>query len=192
MYPDARFSGNIINLIKNISDKTYLELGIEDNTNFNGILSQHKQSVDVNGRAIFTGTTDTFFSQLDKNIFFDIIFIDANHDYEYVLRDFNNAIKHCTEWVVMHDMVPPSLFHTHPTQCSDSYRILYYIMQERPEIIWYTLKDPIYCGLTFIKIPVQPLVPGDEYRTVSYDHFMAQIHTHKLYSKDEMSVILGS
>lgn len=189
---NERYSSNIINLICDIGSKCYLELGIEDNTNFNNTHALNKKSVDTNGMATFTGTTDEYFQQLDKSESFDVIFIDANHDYDYVLRDFNNSIKHCKEWLVLHDMVPPSFYHTHHTQCSDSYRILYYIIKEQPDIIFYTLKDPIYCGLTFIRMPTNELNPGPEYKNTSYQTFMDEIQKHKLYSKEEMSQILGS
>jgi len=191
MYTNPSYSGNVINLIKDIKHKKYLELGIDDNINFNGILAQDKTSVDTNGRAVFTGTTDNFFAQLNDDIFFDVIFIDANHDYEYVLKDFNNCVKHCKEWIALHDMVPPTLYHTYHTQCSDSYKILHYMIQERPDLIRYTLQDPIFYGLTFIKMPAKILIPNDTYRNINYDTFMQNLKGQKLYSKDEMALILG-
>lgn len=191
MYKDPSYSGNIINLIKDIENKTYLELGIADNVNYQGIAAKVKHSVDLNGRATFTGSTDDFFNNIDPSLSFDIIFIDANHDYDFVLRDFNNSIKYCTQWVALHDMIPPTLFHTHTSQCSDSYKILYYIIKERKDIIWFSLKDPIFVGLTFVKMPAKPLTPDDKYRDIPYEQFMEEIKNHKLYTKEEMSLILG-
>ena len=185
------YSSNIINLICDIKSKSYLELGIEDNTNFNNTHSLNKKSVDTNGRATFTGTTDEYFKQLDESQIFDVIFIDANHDYDYVIRDFNNSIKYCKEWLAIHDMIPPTLYHTHHTQCSDSYKILYYIIKERPDITWFALKDPIFVGLTFIKMPATQLNPDDQYQNISYEEFMNEIKNHKLYTKEEMCLILG-
>lgn len=192
MYNNPSYSGNIINLIKDIENKTYLELGIADNQNYIGILSKNKQSVDVNGQATFTGTTDSFFESIDPSVLFDIIFIDANHDYDYVLKDFNNSIKHCKEWLVLHDMIPPNIDYTSHTACSDSYKILYYIIKERPDITWFSLQDPIFFGLTFIKMPTNnPLTPETKYKNVSYADFMNEIKNHKLYTKEAMHTILG-
>lgn len=191
MYTDPSYSGNIINLIKDIENKTYLELGIADNQNYQGIMAKTKYSVDVNGRATFTGTTDEFFDKIDPSSSFDIIFIDANHDYDFVLRDFNNSIKYCRQWLALHDMIPPTLYHTHTSQCSDSYKILYYIIKERKDIVWFSLQDPIFVGLTFIRMPINGLTPDIKYKDVSYEQFMEEIKNHKLYTKEEMSVILG-
>lgn len=191
-YNDESYAGNIINFIPNIENKSYLELGIADNTNFNGILSKHKQSVDVNGRAMFTGTTDEYFRSIDKNTIFDIVYIDANHDYDYVLKDFNNAIEHCKEWLVLHDMIPPNLSDTARTACSDSYRVLYYILKERPDIITYSVKNSIYFGLTFVRMPVnEKLNPDAKYKNTPYDTFIEEIKKYKLYSKEEMYSILN-
>lgn len=51
----------IVNEIAGIEDLTYLELGTYNNVNFNAIKCREKQSVDTNGSAMFTGTTDESF-----------------------------------------------------------------------------------------------------------------------------------
>jgi hypothetical protein len=92
-------SSLIINNIDQIENYSYLELGVNDNINFYQIKCKDKFSVDMNGQAMFTGTTDKFFEEFSKNKKFDIIFIDANHNYDYVLRDFNNSIDHASKWI---------------------------------------------------------------------------------------------
>jgi hypothetical protein len=180
-------SSIIINNINNIENYSYLELGIFNNVNFNSIKCANKFSVDMNGKAMFTGTTDDYFQQLSKNEKFDIIFIDANHDYEYVIRDFNNAVDHATKWILIHDMVPPSAKFTQSKYCSDSFRVLQYLITETDFEI-YTMDNNF--GLTFIKMPADKINPPEHFSQISYDKFIECIIKIKLYSDDEIKEIL--
>lgn len=180
-------SSTIINNIVDIENYSYLELGIFKNVNFNNIKCINKFSVDMNGNAMFTGTTDEYFQQLSKNEQFDIIFIDANHDYEYVVRDFNNAINHATKWVLLHDMIPSSKKFIQPKFCSDSFRVLQYLIKETDFEI-YAMNNNF--GLTFVKMPATNIEPPAEYSAISYDEFVEFISTVKLYSDEEMIEIL--
>lgn len=54
-------------------------------------------------------TSDEFFENLSEDKKFDIIFIDGDHRYDYVKRDFENAIKHIDRgYIVMDDYHMPS------------------------------------------------------------------------------------
>jgi len=180
-------SSQIINHLTNIQHFSYLELGVNDNVNFNKINARLKVSVDTNGNAQFTGTTDEYFNRLSPDDKFDIIFIDACHDYEFVVRDFNNAIKHCTRWILIHDMIPPSKKFTVSNLCSDSYKILYYMLKECNFEIY--PMDNNY-GLTLIKMPATQIEIPDSYTTASYEDFMIFLSDIKLYSDPEMITIL--
>jgi hypothetical protein len=180
-------SSIIINNIDGIEKYSYLELGIFNNANFNSINCKNKFSVDMNGNAMFTGTTDEYFDQLSVSERFDIIFIDANHDYEYVIRDFNNAIKHANKWVLLHDMVPKSLKFTQSKFCSDSFRVLQYLIKETNFEI-YTMNNNF--GLTFVRMPATNIEPPVEYSTIPYSEFVEFINGVKLYSDEEMIEIL--
>jgi len=180
-------SSTIINHINGIENYSYLELGIFNNVNFNSIKCVNKFSVDMNGKAMFTGTTDEYFQQLSTNEQFDIIFIDANHDYEYVIRDFNNAVDHATKWVLMHDMVPRSAKFTQSKYCSDSFRVLQYLISETNFEI-YTMDNNF--GLTFVKMPAVKISPPDTYSEIPYNNFVNFINGVKLYSDEEMIEIL--
>jgi hypothetical protein len=141
----------------------------------------------MNGKAMFTGTTDEYFQQLPKNEKFDIIFIDANHDYEYVIRDFNNSVDHATKWVLIHDMVPRSAKFTQSKYCSDSFRVLQYLIAETNFEI-YTMDNNF--GLTFVKMPAGKINPPEHYSKISYDEFVEFISKVKLYSDVEIINIL--
>lgn len=180
-------SSLIINNLIDIEKYSYLELGVNDNVNFNQIKCQDKFSVDMNGRAMFTGTTDEYFSSLSENTLFDIIFIDANHDYEYVLRDFNNSIDHAKHWILIHDMIPPNIKYTKRKFCSDSYKILFYMLKETNFEI-YPMKDNY--GLTLIKLPAEKIYPDSIYNRISFDDFVEFMKNVKVYSNDEIIKIL--
>lgn len=180
-------SSTIINSLNNIEDYSYLELGVFNNKNFNQIRCNNKFSVDVNGNAMFTGTTDDYFAQLSNDKIFDIIFIDANHDYEYVLRDYNNSVDRATKWILIHDMIPPSKKYTQSKFCSDSYKLLYYFLTET-DLEVYPMNNNF--GLTLIKAPAKKIKPDGKFKDLDYSEFMTFLQTQKLYSDSEITLIL--
>lgn len=182
-------SSIIINNLKGIEECSYLELGVHNNKNFNAINAKEKHSVDLNGRAIFTGTTDDYFAQLDSSTKFDIIFIDANHDYDFVLRDFNNSVDRANKWILLHDMIPPNLEYTSTDKCSDSFKILYFLLKETLFEIY--PMDNNY-GFTLIRVPVNKIYPSESYKNVSYEEFMEYMKDVKLYSDNEIATMLGA
>lgn len=183
-------SSAIINNMTGIENCTYLELGVAFMHNFNSIRCQEKFCVDTNSLAYFTGTTDEFFEVIPADTRYDIIFIDACHDYDYVLKDFNNAIDYCNKWLLIHDMVPPTEDHTAHDSCSDGYKLLYYFLKEQQFEIY--TQNTNY-GLTFIKMPAKKVYPDESYKNVSYAEFINYLDKtgYKLYSDEEMIEVLN-
>ncbi len=181
-------SSIIINNLLGIEDKTYLELGVDDGGNFIQIKSKIKESVDVNGNATYTGTTDEYFKSISIDKKFDIIFIDANHDWNFVERDFNNSIKHCNEWILMHDMIPPGRKYTKSYKCSDSYKVLYHLLTKTHFQI-YPMNENF--GVTLIKMPAGKINLTNEDKNLTFDLFTSFIKNQKLYSHTEIVALLG-
>jgi hypothetical protein len=88
---------NIINDCVENNNINYLEIGIEYGQTFQYVKYLNKTGVDPSPKYINNNiikkTSDLFFEQLDKNIKYDIIFIDGMHQTEYFLKDFINSIN---------------------------------------------------------------------------------------------------
>ena len=117
----------VINFLISYLDReiTYLEIGLRDpNDNFNHVNAKIKYSVDPGlefeaNPADFKITSDEFFNGLragkllNKDIKFDVIFIDGLHLAEQVDRDIENSLKYIIDdgFIVLHDCNPPTEWH---------------------------------------------------------------------------------
>lgn len=114
------------------SFKSFLELGVGEGrcvsqTTIN--FWQRNIAVDVTKKQLpspiefFHGTTDDFFTQNKET--FDVIFIDACHEYEYVKRDLFNTIPILNEGgiIFMHDTDPLNETLLQPDWCGDGCRV---------------------------------------------------------------------
>lgn len=101
------------NLIKWKKFHSYLEIGVENKQlNFNKIAAAEKECVDINPKAgaTYTMSSDDFFATLPSEKKYDLIFVDAMHNEEFVDRDITNSLKHLNEGgiVCAHDVIPIS------------------------------------------------------------------------------------
>ena len=89
--------------------KTYVEIGTQNNKNFNNIKVESKIGVDpdVKANATYCMTSDAFFSMIQDDTF-DCYFIDGLHHAEQVYKDIINAINHLSDGgtIICHDMNP--------------------------------------------------------------------------------------
>ena len=146
----------ILNLCKEYSIKSYLELGIRNSI----IPSLIKDivpcivGVDIINIKKFDGifncmTTNNFF-KINK-IKFDMIFIDANHEFEYVREDFINSLNCVNDngIILLHDTYPVNELMTNKQLCNNCYLMINYI--KRNYIFLELLNIPISPGLCIVK-----------------------------------------
>lgn len=100
-------------LIKQYGFKRYLEIGVRNpEDNFDHVKCETKHSVDPNplGDCTYKMTSDDFFNQLGSEEKYDVIFVDGMHDYDFVMRDIENSLKHLRPlgFILVHDTDPPT------------------------------------------------------------------------------------
>lgn len=106
--------------------QSYLELGVRDSDNtFNHIKCNFKEGVDINPGCSPTHcmTTDDFFATVGNEKTWDIIFIDASHERDQVLRDFKNSLTRLNKngTIIMDDINPDEPFLLSPTYCDNAW-----------------------------------------------------------------------
>lgn len=69
-------------------------------------------------------STDNFF--INNNKTFDLIFIDADHNYNSVKKDFNNSLNILNKngTIILHDTDPESEYLKDQIYCGDAYKII--------------------------------------------------------------------
>lgn len=188
-------TAGIINLLPNIKEKSYLELGIYYGHNYRNVNAKHKVCVDIVSNwekfgaieNFFLGTTDMFFENLIKKPqHFDVVFIDAYHSYNNVLCDYNNSVKYLNKdgLIFVHDLFPPNKEHCLPHYCGDAYKLLSYIYKNNLIEDTYTL-NPIYgdYGLTVFFKP-KILNPPEETKSITYEEHCVIVKGKNLLDKE--------
>lgn len=132
----------IFELVKNSNCQKYLELGIYDGTCISKIANVVNKAVGVDIKKFHNydnfifieSTTDNFF--ISNTDTFDIIFIDADHNYESVKKDFENSLKILNKHgiIFLHDTDPMYKYLNDPGYCGDSYKMINYIKDNHPEL----------------------------------------------------------
>jgi hypothetical protein len=118
---------------------------------------------------------------------FDIIFVDADHNFSQILRDFNNSFQICRKYLFLHDLLPSKEEHTIPSKCGDAFKLLYYLVKQEG------LNDKIRtlnadCGLTVLTMPLrfELAPPSKSIFSMTYSDFMEQTKSYQLFSVDQV------
>jgi hypothetical protein len=114
-------------LIEELKIGSYLEIGLgplQETWKF--INCAHKECVDIeqggNDLPTFLGTSDDFFKSNTRK--FGLIYIDGDHSYEQVRKDFLNSLNNLEPGgiIVMHDIAPQTIEQTSPRSSGDAFR----------------------------------------------------------------------
>lgn len=113
---NIKFRHELINyLIQQYNLKNYLEIGIDNGSNYNKIICANKVSVDPaigqysHAKPTYRMTSDEFFQTKSKECGpFDIIFIDGLHHSDQVDKDIANSISNLSKggFIILHDCNP--------------------------------------------------------------------------------------
>jgi len=117
-------------LVRVYKPKVYLELGLYLGETFNRVkpLVVHAVGVDKKpnglGGEVHECTTDEFFAFYKGKV--DMVFIDADHCYKSVRKDFYNSLAILNEGgvIILHDTDPAEEKWAAPGYCGDAYRFL--------------------------------------------------------------------
>jgi predicted O-methyltransferase YrrM len=111
--------------------KDYLELGIWNGVNLARMAKHARYAVGVDivdirvdrSTTLFVGVTDDFFKCNTSS--FDLIFIDANHNYEHVQNDLIQSLNTLTPrgTIILHDTDPKNATLLGEGYCSTAYKI---------------------------------------------------------------------
>ena len=161
---------NHINIIKEIAiamfkhgtNDRYLELGIHKAKCFNVIAPLFKLAIGVDtnkkwasyinpGPIFFNSSTDNYFLNLYDGIQFDLTFIDANHNFPFVQKDFTNSYRTAKEnsLIIMHDTYPPHF--ERMESCKDAYKAADWIKKSKHLFDGELVTLPFYFGLTIFR-----------------------------------------
>lgn len=162
----------IINhLIETYDFKSYLEIGVYDGENYNGVRCDEKECCDpcvcdvkVNCDVTYKTTSDEMFEDMPEDKKYDIIFIDGMHDESFVDKDIMNSLKHLNKdgLICLHDTFPPSKestekFDTYSddrgTWCGDVFKSILKLNQT--DLNYFTVNNGDY-GLSIIEYSDNP------------------------------------
>lgn len=154
-------------LFKWLKPERYLELGVRTGECFKVVAPLCKEAIGVDILSIKIlesaitldpnmtykeMTTDSYFKELDDDVMFDAVFIDADHSHEQSLQDFINVKDRIVQdgFIFLHDTYPYNASFIDPMFCNDVYLTALHIKQNyNDEFEQITL--PFNPGFTILK-----------------------------------------
>jgi hypothetical protein len=146
-------------LVCGIPDCRYLEVGVRWATCWNRVapLAAWAEGIDIDPAVkehvktevpVQIMSSDDYF-RLNRSKTFDVIFLDGDHSFEQISKDFENALRLLSRegTVVLHDTWPMKVEETGPLACGTVYKLA---MQVEA--------DPSYNVFTFRRFPGVTLV----------------------------------
>ena len=111
-------------LIDHFSFESYLEIGCFGDDSFRPVRCARKVGVDPASGGTHRMTSDEFFAGNTER--FDLVFIDGNHDQDFVSRDIANALRALTPRgiITLHDCWPPNAGYESLNMCGTGWRAL--------------------------------------------------------------------
>jgi len=150
----------IYHIAKQTACRHYLELGCYDGYTLSKVAEvvPNVYGVDIKDERLtkqgkfYEMTTDVFFKIFNQQQKMDIIFIDADHSYEAVKRDFENSLNILNEHgiIFIHDTDPMNQMYMQKGYCGDSYKVVDYIQEKYKDelnIITIPINE---CGMSMV------------------------------------------
>ena len=109
--------------------------------------------VEHQGVCFYLGASDEFFRQIDPKPL-ALTFIDGDHLYEQVKKDFFNAVSRTVDngYILLHDTYPPSAEFTREERCGTVYRLRQEIEKDnRFDIITLPVGCAVSVGLSIVR-----------------------------------------
>jgi len=134
-------------------------LTVKGYLNEDHILIYEKQPIPDYSKAqsvLYVGSSDNFFKDI-KTPNISLAFIDGDHIYEQVKKDFDNLLPRMLDdgYIFLHDTYPPDDFHLQEARCGTVYK-LRQELEKREDIDVFTFTKLIMVGVGLTMIRKKP------------------------------------